>query len=316
MSRAEAGLAKFLPLIVATALTPVIYVRQAQMLLLKVGEVLTGVFDTSVPAFPLAGMLFSLVFLAFRRREFEALLSDGRRDARVSVAGVAIALMPLLVTLLLGSATSSYAFAGVAVVTSWVGLVIALRPSLLRFLSPYLAIYLTAVGAVGILTTAFGDPLADVVAWISQGITTILQVPVQWSSVYLSFIAAGGNQVNLYISQECSGIASISIFLLVLALMHLDMKTSLRVSAAFAVGGSLLFLVLNSLRVVALVVAGVTAGEEAMWNLHGWLGYLLYIVGYLTLLIIYVRVRRGNIVPTQARIPGQIGTEPAKTKSP
>ncbi|MDG6980673.1 MAG: exosortase/archaeosortase family protein [Nitrososphaerota archaeon] len=297
-----------IPIAIATAVTLALYYQQALLLLLKVGQVFSGVFDTSVPAFPLAGMLFVLMFIGLKKHEFWERLAAREADSFISIAAAAMAVTPLVAAILIGPATDSYAFAGIALVTCWVGIVIAIRPSLFSFLFPYLGLYLAAVGTVGVLTTSFGDPLAIVVAAVSEGITTMFHIPVQWSSVNISFVSAGGSPVNLFISQECSGIASMSIFLLLMGLMHLDMKPELWVSAAFAVGGSALFLVLNSLRVVILIVAGIDYGQALLWNLHGWVGYAFYIVGYLALVVAYFRVKSDCGMPTRAgRMGGQRG---------
>ena len=81
--------------------------------------------------------------------------------------------------------------------------------------------------------------------------------------------------------------ASMSIFLLVLGLMHLDTRSDVRTSLLFAVGGSALFLLLNALRVFGLILGGLYVGTAFMWNLHGWLGYVLYVVGYVAILLLY-----------------------------
>ena len=289
-----------MPLLAATAFTAALYFGQVSLLASKLGEVLVGVFDTSVPAFPLAGMLFVLIFIGIRRNEFGTLLEDKKGDALVSVSSLAMALTPLIAIFILGPQTDNYAFAGLALATGWVGFVVAIRPSTLRFLLPYLALYLAAISSVGFLTGAFGDPLAIVVAWISQSLTSLFHVPVQWSSLDISFLAHGGGTVYLYISQECSGVASISIFMLLIGLMHLDLRPRAAVTVAFAAGGFLLFILLNALRVVALLVAGVYWGSDLMWNLHGWLGYVLYIFGYSLLLMLYFRAKAREVSTTNA----------------
>jgi exosortase/archaeosortase family protein len=278
------------PILVATMVTLALYYQEAALLLSKVVEVFNGVFDTSVPAYPLAGMLFVLIFLIIRRRELFLLLSDNEGDLVARAAGLAIALIPLATLLGTGTAlTGSYSFAGLALVCSWAGFAVAARPSLFGLLWPYLIMYLVAIGLVGVLTDAFGDPLALAVASISRAFTWAFGLPVQWSSVYISFIAAGGQSERLVITQECSGVASMSVFVLLTGLMHLDVRPKLWESAAFALGGSLLFLLLNSLRVVVLIVAGLDSGLGMLSNLHGWVGYLFYVVGYSLVIALYFR---------------------------
>ena len=281
------------PVAVATVASLALYYRQALLLLRKVGEVFGGVLDTGGPAVPLAGLLFVLMFMALRWGEFQRLLADRRRDTPLSALGVAMAVIPLPPLLLFGSALlGSYVYAAVALATAWVGVAVALRPSVFRFLWPYLLAYVAAIGSVSVLTTVAGDPLAVVVASLSSAMTWLFQLPVQWSSVYIHFVAAGNSPVSLYISQECSGIASISIFLLLMGLMHLDVRPSSRVSLAFALGGAVLFVVLNSLRVVAVIWGGSAGGTDFMWSLHGWVGYAFYIAGYSLLVLLYMRAKR------------------------
>ena len=294
MARTDLNLGRLYPLAAATVVSLAVYFQQAQLLLLKVGEVFGGVFDTTVPAYPLAGMFFVLLFLALRRSELADAMAAGVSENWVRAAGLAVAVAPLPIALFGGPQLSaSYAFAGVALVCSWVGVVAAIRPSTFYFLLPYLLLYLLTVGLVGALTASFGDPLAVAVAAVANAITAAAGLPVQWSSVYIGFVSAQGQQVSLVITQECSGIASMSIFLLVLGLMHLDLKASWKTSAVFAVGGSALFLLLNSLRVVGLIAGGIYVSTGFMWSLHGWLGYVLYIVGYALLLVLYMGRKRG-----------------------
>ncbi|MDG6982724.1 MAG: exosortase/archaeosortase family protein [Nitrososphaerota archaeon] len=286
MSKGLVGLNDLLPIPIALAASLVIYNQQALLLFLKVGEVFSGVFDTSVPAFPLAGMLFVLIFIAFRRAEFSRLLASRRRSNAIVATGIAMAALPMPALLVFGAQLSgSYVYAAFALVTCWVGVMVALRPAVFRFLLLYLVLYLATVGSVGALTSAFGDPLALVVAWISSGITTVFGLPVEWSSVYITFVAAGGSIVNLYISQECSGIASVSIFLLLVGLMHMDLKPRRVTTVLMAAVGSVLFVFLNAFRIVVMIAGGIYGGVDLMWNLHGWVGYVFYVIGYAAILL-------------------------------
>ena len=278
------------PVAAATMVALLVYFQQARLLLLKVGEVFGGVFDTSVPAFPLAGMFFVLMFILLRRGELGRLLADRRRDGRVALAGAGMVLLPLPAALFAGSLVGgSYVFAAAALTTSWVGALAAVRPSTFRFLWPYLALYVAAVGSVSLLTALAGDPLAVVVASISSAMTWLFRLPVQWSSVYITFTPAGGGPASLVITQECSGIASMAIFLLLIGLMHLDMKPRGSATLLLAAGGSVLFVFLNALRVFTLIAGGVYYGMDLFWSLHGWVGYAYYIVGYSVVLFLYAR---------------------------
>ena len=278
------------PIAVATAASLLVYSQQAAHLLLKVGEVFGGVFDTSVPSFPLVGLFFVLMFIVLRRKEFERALLDRSPATGVRVVGVVVAVLPLPAAAFFSSVVyGSYVFSAFALAMCWVGVLAAIRPATFRFLAPYLGAYLAAIGSVSLLTVTSGDPLAVAVAWVSSAMTWLLRLPVQWSSVFITLTAAGGTPVSLYISQECSGIASISIFLLLMALMHLDFRPKARTTVYVAVGGSILFVFLNALRVVTLIAGGVYGGFGLLENLHGWVGYVYYVIGYAVVLLAYTR---------------------------
>ncbi len=281
------------PLGIATVVTLALYGREATLLLLKVGEVVNGVFDTSVPAFPLAGLLFVVFFVGMRWKDFRAALSDGRAEMRTRAVGLALVVLPLVPLLLFpGELLGSYAYAAVALATCWTGSAAATRPATLRFLLPYLLAYDVTIGSVSLLTAVAGDPLAVVVAALSGAMTWILGLPVHWSSVNIAFNAAGGSPVSLYISQECSGIASVSVFLLLIGLMHIDLRSDARTTVSIAVWGAALFIFLNALRVVVIIAGGLYGGVGLLWNLHGWVGYALYVGGYSLVLLAYSRSAR------------------------
>jgi exosortase/archaeosortase family protein len=274
----------------STAVTLALYWKLAALLLSKIGEVANGVFDTSVPAYPLAGMLFLCFFLLLRADELFKSIERADVELFLRTCGLVIALLPMFMLFASGlNLEYSYSFAGVALVMSWFGVVIALRPSLFRFFTPYLIAYVIAVGAVDMITVYLGDPLAIVVAYISRVITHIFNIPVVWSFTSFSFRAAGGVPVNLYISQECSGIASISIFILLIGLMHTDTKSAKKHTLIYAAVGAILFLFLNSARVVIVALGGIEGGLAMMWSLHGWVGYALYTAGYATIASLYIR---------------------------
>jgi exosortase/archaeosortase family protein len=113
-------------------------------------------------------------------------------------------------------------------------------------------------------------------------------------SASLTFVSSAGQPFSLCISQECSGIASISIFLLLMALMYMDIRPRGYVSVLFAAAGSLLFLFLNSLGVVFIVLGGIVGGACLMWSLHGWVGYVLYVAGCTGIVLVYTRTAAGK----------------------
>jgi exosortase/archaeosortase family protein len=281
---------RYWPLVLATASAVAVNFGGVALLLSKVGEMIGGVFDTSVPFYPQVGLFFVLVFLLLRRREIARGLQDKRRVAVLQWAAFATALIPAAI--LLGPAnflTGSFVAEGVAVAVSWFGFVVALRPSLFRILVPYLVVYVVAVVSVNAIQTVVGDPLASIVAVISSGGTALAGLPVTWHASYFTFTTLGGVPMSLYISDACSGIASVSIFLLLLALMHVDLRAKPSTTLAAAALGTVALVFLNALRVVVVVWGGYVYGPDTLWSLHGWLGYAIYLAFFTVAVVLYTR---------------------------
>ncbi|MDA4126929.1 MAG: archaeosortase/exosortase family protein [Thaumarchaeota archaeon] len=284
--------------VVATSATLLLYWVQAILLFSKAAQVVVGVFDTSVPAYPLVGMFFVGFFLYLRRSEMGKDSAPSKRSPSVRVLGLLVALLPLGFTITLQNPfLNSYAFAGVALVAGWFGLILFLRPTAFKLLTPYLLIYVVAVTSVDAVTITLGDPLSSIEASISAVGTFLVGLPVQWSSTSLQFTALNGQAVALYISEECSGAASISIFLLLVALAHLDLKTELRKTFIIASVGTVALLVVNAVRVVIVIGGGYFGGLDLLWSLHGWVGYALYIAFYALALVFQMRWSPGGLAP-------------------
>ncbi len=68
--------------------------------------------------------------------------------------------------------------------------------------------------------------------------------------------------------------------------------TGLRI-VALAVGGILLFVLLNALRVVTMAAGGIYVGLSLFSSLHQWVGYAYYSVGYSLIILLHTRSRGG-----------------------
>lgn len=241
---------------------------------------------------PLAGLAFIWVFIALRRHEFVSLLKVRKWSATSAAAGATLVVIPYLPVLLGYPLAYTYAYSGVAIATCWVGVMVLLEPKTFRFVLPYLGAYGAAVGTATYLDSVAGDPLANVVAGISKAMTSLTGLQVQWSSVFFTFNAAGGKAVTFFISQECSGTVSVSLFLLLLGLMYLDSGGQPRTTIALAVGGTFLFIFLNALRVYTMIVGGIFVSLGLLDSLHQWVGYVYYAIGYSVIILLYTRQRR------------------------
>jgi exosortase/archaeosortase family protein len=281
------------PAVAATIATAVLYFGAVAELLSKAGEMLGGVFDTSVPFYPQVGLFFVFVFLLLRRRELYQRLGSQPSAIGLRAAGLLVAVAPAVALFAVtgGITTSNFVVSGVAVALGWFGFLAAIRPATMKFLLPYLIIYVVAVVSVNAVQTLIGDPLAGAVAAISSAGTYFAGLPVSWHATYFTFTTLGGVPMSLYISDACSGIASVSIFLLLLALMHVDLGAKVSTTLEVAVAGTLALVFLNALRVILVIWGGYVYGPDMLWNLHGWLGYAIYIGFFAAIAVIYTRMQ-------------------------
>jgi exosortase/archaeosortase family protein len=100
------------------------------------------------------------------------------------------------------------------------------------------------------------------------------------------------------VSPACSAVYSISIYLALLGLMYLDMGTSLTTTAKFAIAGVVIIPLLNSARIALTIWFGYVEGSAAFWGIHDWLGYTIFLVFYIAVLVIYSRTGKPFSGPT------------------
>ena len=249
-------------------------------------------FGSVFPAVPFASLL-ALIF-ALRWREFAEFLNhEGglRSQIRVRAAGIATVSALVVLEPLTGLAVVS---AGIAVVLTFYGTSLAINPMTKRFLLPYAVVLATGVGVPSALQWAFGEPLAGVSSAFSAKLVGLLGLPVDWQGTSFSFVSKTGELVSGVVTPGCSSIISVTTFLGLLALMHLDMKKDLRSTAVLALAGIAVLTVLNSVRIMTLMWVGYDFGVGAFWGVHNWVGYALFLGFYLAALPVYARMGAGR----------------------
>lgn len=114
--------------------------------------------------------------------------------------------------------------------------------------------------------------------------------PVDFNGQTISTISSSGVQSMIYIDAECSGSASLAIFLTVFALMMIDIKPrNDRILPLFffgIIGTSLQ----NILRLVVLLATNYHFGSNAMWLMHSYAGYILFPVWFAIFIYVYLKV--------------------------
>jgi len=241
-----------------------------------------------IVAIPIAALL-TLIF-ALRWKEFaDALKAEGGLRSRVPAHIVGAFVIVALVALEpLGR--QSLAASGIAVVLTFYGTSLVIIPSAARFMLPYASVYAAAVGAPAVLLWAFGEPLASFSSLLSARLVGLAGLPVLWQGTQFQFLSKSGELVSGVVTPGCSSVASVTMFLGLLALMHLDLKKDVRSTAKLAVIGVLGLMILNSVRILVILWVGYEYGSSALLGVHDWIGYALFLGFFLAVLPFYVRM--------------------------
>jgi exosortase/archaeosortase family protein len=156
-----------------------------------------------------------------------------------------------------------------------------------------------------LIKPVIGAPLLFVADYLSSGIMNLMSLPVSWEGGVVRFVSQGGEAIRVTVSTGCAGISSITMFLLLCGLMHLDLKKPLSFTLKFVVLGSLTLIIVNAIRIETLVWTGYMYGSTALWSLHEWLCYAIFIGFYLVILVVYLGVscplKASDVGDTNAR---------------
>lgn len=157
---------------------------------------------------------------------------------------------------------------------------------------PYAAIYSVGVAAPALLQWAFGEPLAAFSSVLSQDLLSAGGIPLVWHGTQFQLVSRTGDLIAATVTPGCSSVVSVTTFIGLLALMHIDLKKDLRSTLKVAAAGIIALTLLNAARITILVWVGYVDGASALWNLHNWVGYALFLGFYLVTLAVYPRMGR------------------------
>ena len=250
----------------------------------SIGDAFGGLF-VAVPIVALLTLVFAL-----RWKEFAgAMATEGGFTARLPMRAGGAAAVAVLVVLepLTGS---NLAASGIAVVITFYAVSLTLNPSTARFMLPYATVYGVAVGAPAVLLWAFGEPLAVLSSGLSAKLVGLAGFPVVWQGTQFELLSKTGEVVSGVVTPSCSSTTSVTMFLGLLALMHLDMKKDVSPTVKLAVTGVLALTMLDSVRILILLWVGYEYGPGAMWGLHDWIGYAMFLGFFLAALPVYFRM--------------------------
>jgi exosortase/archaeosortase family protein len=267
-------------------------------------------FGSLFVAIPIVALL--TVIFAMRWKELASAMEERGLGSQVWVRAAGAAIVGALVALepLTGQSLGA---SGVAVVLTFYGISLIVAPPAKRFLLPYAAVYAAAVGAPPLLLWAFGEPLATLSSGLSARLVSLAGFPVTWQGTQFEFVSKAGGLVSGVVTPSCSSVTSVTMFLGLLALMHLDMKKDVRPTLKLALLGTVALTLLNSARILIILWVGYQYGSNALLGVHDWLGYVLFLGFFLAVLPVYSKMKGPN--GSSGRAPGG-SSKPAGPSAP
>jgi exosortase/archaeosortase family protein len=256
-------------------------------------------FGSIFPAIPFAALLGLILTLRWRELK-ELLASEGGPGSllgiRIIGAGILVGLIALE-----PMTSQSVEGGGIALVLSFYGFSLIINPGSRRFLFPYAAICSFGVWAPFALEWAFGEPLAALSSELSAKLVGLAGFPVSWQGTQFELLSRSGDVVSGVVTPGCSSVLSVTTFLGLLVLMHIDLKKDVLSTATLAVVGVAALVFLNSVRITILMWIGYAEGANAFWGVHNWIGYAVFLGFYLTSLLAYSRMGPSNRIVYTAR---------------
>jgi exosortase/archaeosortase family protein len=247
-------------------------------------------FGSVLPVIPFAALLAVLFVLRWSDLR-DVLAKEGGLSSEVPVRLLGVAILATLLLLESLTARSVYSSA-TAVILTFYGTSLVINPLTRRIMLPYAATYSIGVTAPAVLQWALGEPLAELSSSFSAGLIALIGIPVTWHGTQFALVSKTGELVAAVVTPGCSSIISVTTFLGLLGLMHMDLKKDISSTLKIAAVGVAVLTVLNSLRITFLVWVGYVNGANALWGLHNWVGYALFLGFYLAILVVYPRMGR------------------------
>lgn len=213
----------------------------------------------------------------------------------VRLAGIALSLLPLLLVPLLVGYEDVGSLAVFPVFLVFWGISLLINPSTVRMSLPYSAALLAATLLPFPLTALLGEPLVGVTSFFSRLFLSATGLPYSYTSLpspELQLTSQGGSSVALVITPFCSSLSSISVFLLLVTLMHIDLGKERSSTIKMALLGTVALVLLNGVRIAALAWAWFIGGAELLAGVHGWIGYTIFVAFYGAAAFAYVNIGR------------------------
>lgn len=132
-------------------------------------------------------------------------------------------------------------------------------------------------------------------AWAAgptAGLLAALGYPVLRSGEELRLGTATGEVIRVAVTAACAGPATIGLFVTAYGLMLIDTRLPWRMALPLFLVGMAGTWIQALARIVVLLLVGYYLGERALWQVHEWLGYVLFSLWYALFAYLYFRQAR------------------------
>ncbi len=269
-----------------------LYRHNVVALLEKTLEFLSGNLGYSSS---LGGLFLVSFFLLLRWEEFNQILSQERGYTSMlprRLFGLAVALFPLFFmrnTELLPRHQYLHVSTMIIFLVGY-GVSMIVTPTLWKTLLPYTALAVMTFLSPSLIQSTLGDVFIDIATVLTKLFLGLSGAGVTWNGNEAAFLSPGEAVIKLRIDRGCSSIPAISIFLLLVGLMHLDQKKELNATMKLASLGTVALILLNSVKLALTIWGGKVYGSSVLWSLHSWLGYIVFTGFYVVALLAYLRM--------------------------
>lgn len=100
---------------------------------------------------------------------------------------------------------------------------------------------------------------------------------------------SGDGDISIFIDSECSGSASMAVFIAIFALMMIDVKLPAKKAIPIFFFGVIGTTLQNILRLIILIVSGYYYGKDALWTAHSYAGYIIFPIWFALFAFVYLR---------------------------
>lgn len=152
-----------------------------------------------------------------------------------------------------------------------------------------LGVYGFVIGFPVLFTEYFEVPYSLVTVKITSALVKALGYPLSTQGQVFSITSLTGETLAGYVGAPSSGIASITLFVALYALMTLDFKLPGKIAGVLFLLGLIGTSLQNVFRLVLIILAGYYNGRDAMWLVHDYAGYFIFPAWYAVFIFIYFK---------------------------